>query len=318
MKRYRRILLFLGTAGTTTAAFHKARALAKASGAELRIHLHIDPRATDAISHVSRSLSGMMQSSLLFHYRDWLEEVLFDLRDYGISASGDVHWEGHDARSILRNAFSWRPDIFMKDAAAMSLLHAILPTSLDHDLLRLCPFPFYLVHGTEDSLPLNVAIAVDPSRKIHTQGSLNQRAILAGLGYSSIVDAKFSLLSVFDRDADRSISSAEEYESRRVSHKSWLATLGERFGVPGDDIHVCYGDATQCITRSIRDLGIQLLVTGSLCRNGLSHLLSHSVASTLLQDLRCDLLAVKPAGYEATFSGDIVQPLQLPTHRHRP
>lgn len=302
MSRYHRILLILSDVNQPTPALHKARALATASGAELRIHLHVDHRSIDALSYVNKTVANMAQATRLFHYRDWLEEIVFDLRECGFSASGDVHWENHDAKSILMSTLDWRPDLIIKDVAKSTGLRTLFPISIDHDLLRLCPFPLYLVHREEKGLPLSVAAAVDPSHAWHRHGALNERVIRAGLQYSSVANARFTLLSVFDHYTDSAITSNDKYESKRHTHKSQITTLGQHFGVAPEQIYVHYGDAAQRIARLVHESGVQLLVIGSLCRLGLLHLFSASVAAKLLDEVNCDLLAIKPAGYANEFT----------------
>lgn len=302
MSRYSRILLILSEANKFTPALHQARALAKVSGAELRIHLHVDHRSIDALNHLSKTMADMAQASVLFHFRDWLEEIIFDLREFGITASGDVHWENHDAKSILISALDWHPDLLIKDVIRSSTLRALLTVSIDHDLLRLSPFPLYLVHRQEEGLPKSVVAAVDPSHPWHRHGALNERVIQAGLEHSSVVHASFRLLSIFESDIDGSANSNDEYESQRQTHRFKLAKLGQKFGVESEQIYVHYGAPALRLAHLVRESGAQLLVIGSLCRLGLFHFFSASVAARLLEEVHCDLLAIKPAGYARDFA----------------
>lgn len=302
MGQYRRILLILSSGAAQTPALHRAHALARISGAELKIHLYAHHRAIDALGHVNKSVAGMAQASVLSQCRDWLEETVFDLHECGLSASGEVFWEHADAESILTRALDWQPDLLIKDAGRATALRALLPVSVDHDLLRLCPFPLYLVHGDGHGLPKKAMAAVDPAHPWHRDGALNERVMKAARDYALQADASLELLSVFGADADHSARGDEDYEQQRLAHKTQMAALVQKYGVAAEHTHVCYGEAARTLAREVRTSAIGLLVIGSLCRRGLASIVAGSVAARLVDEIDCDLLAVKPAGFEAEFT----------------
>jgi universal stress protein E len=200
MSQFHRILLVLSSGAQETPALRRARALAKACGAELQIHLYVQHRTIDALHHVNRFVADMAQASVIFHCREWMDEMVYDLNSYGVTTTGHVYWEHQDAESILVNAIDWRPDLLIKDAGKMTALRALLPISVDHDLLSMCPFPLYLVHGGGSELPRKVMAAVDPMHPWHTDGKLNERVMLAAMKYALQTDANLELLSVFGID----------------------------------------------------------------------------------------------------------------------
>lgn len=301
MSQYRRILLILSSGAVETPALHRAHALAKISGAELRIDLYAPHRAVEALGHVNKNLASMAQASVLSQCRDWLEEIIFDLRECELSVQGQVYWEHADAESILTRALDWQPDLLIKDAGRATALRTLLPISVDHDLLRLCPFPLYLVHGERNGVPKKVVAAVDPAHSWHRDGALNERVMKAARDYALQADASLELLSVFGADADHGATGNEDYERQRLAHRTQLAALVKSYGVAADKTHVYYGDAAHTLAREARAAGVELLVIGSLCRRGLARIVAGGVAAQLVDELDCDLLAVKPAGFEGDF-----------------
>lgn len=302
MGPYRRILLILSSGAEETPALHRACALAKASGAQLQIHLYAHHRLIDALGHVSKNVAGMAQATVLAQYRDWLEETVFELHECGLTVSGQVYWEHADAESILNRALDWAPDLLIKDAGRATALRAVLPLSVDHELLRLCPFPLYLVHGGGEDLPKKIVVAVDPAHPWHCDGALNERIIFAARDYALQADASMELLSVCSADTDRNVHNNDEYEQQRLAHKMGLAMLVKKFGVAAQHIHVHHGEAVSTLAREVRASGAGLLVIGSLCRSGIGRLVAGSVAARLVDEIDCDLLAVKPAGFDAVFA----------------
>ena len=302
MSQYRRILLILSSGAQATPALHRAQTLAKLSGAELQIHLYAHYRAIDALSHVNKSVAGMAQAAVLSQCRDWLEETVFDLHECGLAVQGQAYWEHADVESILNRALDWSPDLLIKDAGRVTALRALLPLSIDHELLRLCPYPLYLVHGEQAGLPTKVIAAVDPAHPWHRDGALNDRVMRAARDYALQADASLELMSVFAADSDHSAHNNDEYEQQRQAHKAGLATLVRKHGVSAEQTHVYYGDAASTLAREVRASGCGLLVIGSLCRTGLQRFVAGSIAARLVDELDCDLLAVKPSGFYAEFA----------------
>jgi universal stress protein E len=308
MSQFHRILLILSSGALETPALKRARVLAKTCGAELQIHLYVQHRAIDVLRHINKDVAGMAQESALFHCREWLDEMIYDLNTTGITASGRVYWENRDAESILVNALNWRPDLLIKDAGKATALRALLPVSVDHDLLRMCPFPLYLVHGGGPGLPRKVIAAVDPTHPWHSAGGLNEKVMRAAMEFALQADACLELFSAFGIDA-HSVRANDEYELQRQQHKNALEKLVRKFGVAPEHVHVFYGEPAPTLAQQVFISGAELLVIGSLCRLGLKRFVAGSVADRLVDEVACDLLALKPAGFDEEFTALFGMPL---------
>jgi universal stress protein E len=82
-----------------------------------------------------------------------------------------------------------------------------------------------------------------------------------------------------------------------------------KFGVAPEHIHVFYGDPAATLAQKASISGAELLVIGSLCRLGLGRFVAGSVAGQLIDAVNCDLLALKPDGFDEEFTNIFGMPL---------
>lgn len=103
-------------------------------------------------------------------------------------------------------------------------------------------------------------------------------------------------------------------ESERVRHDAAFARLSERMrerlGTEAFDhlaprFHLRKGAATKVIPETAKELQADVLVMGTLARRGIAGLLIGNTAETILEQVQCSVLAVKPDGFASpiTFEG---------------
>ncbi|TXH03185.1 MAG: hypothetical protein E6R07_12845 [Nevskiaceae bacterium] len=301
MSAYRRILVVLDHDANETPALHRAVALARASGAELRIRLYARNRTADALDHMNHRLAGIAQESALSRCRDWLEDLRFELQESGLRVQTEVQWQTADAINILNHALDDAPDLLVKDAGRASRLRTLVPISVDHELLRLCPFPLYLVHREGHRLPEKVAAAVDPQHPWHRDRALNERVLRAARDCASQSSASLELFSVFTPAPPHAASDAATAVPARAAYQAELERLAARYGAASARTHTLDGEPVQALTAAVHTHDVDLLVIGSLCRRNLTVVVAGSVAARLIDTVDCDVLAIKPAGFEQDF-----------------
>lgn len=78
-----------------------------------------------------------------------------------------------------------------------------------------------------------------------------------------------------------------------------LNYLGESLNVPADCRHLHIGQTMDAILHTAKDINADLVIVGSHGRHGLGLMLFGSTANRILQNARCDILAVRISPKEA-------------------
>lgn len=217
-------------------------------------------------------------------------------------------------RAVLQHGY----DLVLKPADSPSWLSRFL-TSDDMHLLRKCPCPVWLMqtgrHGP-DKLVL-AAIDVDPDASCPADDPLNKQILgcaAAVAAYESaeirVVHAwespvaEFATLFADDPDeTERQIRDGELRARRAIMHdmELWLREgLGpQTCELLQPDFQIIRGRPEHCIPEYAAKINASVVVMGTVARFGIPGLFIGNTAEDILQQLRCDVVAIKPEHFES-------------------
>ena len=220
-------------------------------------------------------------------------------------------------RSVLRNDH----DLVIKMSEGDGLMDRVFGSD-DMHLLRKCPCPVWLVKpGLPESYG-RIMAAVDvnddyPSEELDTRRLLNQQILemasalaLSDFAELHIVHAWHAALESTMRGAFINRPEAEVVayvEAERQHHKENLNVLmDETIGSLGQktlehikpETHLLKGLPQSEIAEFARELKMDLVVMGTVARTGLSGFFMGNTAESILNQLDCSVLAIKPPGFE--------------------
>jgi universal stress protein E len=199
----------------------------------------------------------------------------------------------------------------------------------DMRLLRHCPCPVWLSKGEAYGVFDQILAAVDAEFEAYgggkadteeaedTEDALNRQIL--ELAFSLAADSKARLhighawyppfLSMYNR-ARANIPNKEINAYVRTiecEHTNWLKRLMKRAKQWAGqsalaaseklNIHMRQGDASTEIPKLISEFKIDLLIMGTVARTGISGLVIGNTAETILDQVTCSVLAVKPFGF---------------------
>lgn len=186
----------------------------------------------------------------------------------------------------------------------------------DLHLLRKCPCPVWLVKPSDKSNFSKILAAVDfdPLEPLNT-GELNRRILeLAGsLALSEV--ASLHIIHAWEAFSEKRMASmgfsSEDIkkllEDEQNYHRENLQRLGDYFRTwigreAYDDLsprfHLPKGSAKEVIAPLAMELGVDLVVMGTVARTSISGLFMGNTAESILDQLRCSVLAVKPPDFK--------------------
>jgi universal stress protein E len=283
-------------------ALHRAIAYAQRSGATLHLCLFDYYGPID----YSRTIFGMEVADRARH--DFVEERMHGLSreaaalaERGLRVECEAVWAPHAHEAIVAKVLELKPDLVLKDVdcdgAGAGCLH---PSALDWKLLRLCPAPLMLVRPQARLVPQRLMAAVD----VTAPGgeSLNQRVAAAAAAYAGLSGATWRIASVFSYvpvDTYGTGFIADTYEIMDNSHREALSAFSAAHQVPAQRVlRRSAFDTAEGLAACAEDCQADLVVLGSAYHSGLDRLMSGTTAEALLRRLHCDVLLIKPAGFE--------------------
>ena len=207
-------------------------------------------------------------------------------------------------------------DLLIKPAENPSFIGRLFGSD-DMQLLRNCPCPVWLTRANETSnyACIMAAVDFDPNMPESTEQEIN-RQILDLSGSLALSDfAALHLVHVWDAPAEGMVriwaddpreASIAYVNGVRSSHESVFnrlqGELKDHMGKDGYDylspkFHLRRGVAATVIPEIAKELHADLVVMGTLARTGIAGLLIGNTAESVLEQLQCSVLAVKPPGF---------------------
>lgn len=314
MKRFKNILYVADSSGVVLNAFHHAVGLAERNNARLTVIF--------VVKKIPSYRSQVKQQALRQIVIKKLEASLERLIDW---AAGRVDIEGKIVegkpfleiiREVLRNG----RDLVIKPTWSEDNISTWLFGTNDMHLLRKCPCPVWLIKSTEHIEIRRILAAIDfadddePGPDVVEP--LNRKIMELAGSLAFIERSEFHIVhawTVVGEDIMRSARtgfSKEEINSyidevRQQNHSSlnrllnktrkWMSSRTYDTIAPIE--HVLKGNACQIIPTLARKLNIDLIVMGTVANTGISGVLIGNTAETILHQIDCSVLAVKPPGF---------------------
>jgi universal stress protein E len=280
----------------------KAAQLARALGAELQLfHSVGTPLYEDLCAQGDRSLEAL-ERDLRQQALRRLEVIADQLRQHSIRVSVVAEWDYPVYESIVRQALRIKADLIV---VSRHTGHHTAPWMLrmtDWELVRLSPIPLLLVKNSHAYRHPAVLAALDPTHAFAKPLQLDKeilrlsRAVSQGLRgtlYAVHAYARMPTTAglmtplLFEKMQQQQLRSAKA----RLAHtlRSMRFSRARQYLIAGDPI--------SAITSAARKSHSAIVVMGAVSRSGLKKLFIGNTAESILDELGCDILVVKPPDF---------------------
>jgi len=192
----------------------------------------------------------------------------------------------------------------------------------DMHLLRKCPCPVWLVKPEAPRAYKRILAAVDVdesylSTELVTRHALNVQILemaaylalseFADLHVVHVWDSVYEAISGFVFFPEISPEKeALNIEQERRQHQQWLDTLlrnngniatRDALGYLKPQAHLIKGGASKEIPALAKRLQVDCIVMGTVARTGVRGFIMGNTAETILEQIECSVLAIKPPGF---------------------
>lgn len=321
MKHFKNILYLVESGKDQTAALARAVSLAENNQARLTLLEIIEPPRS-GILEGSRTLEALFSGARqrLMAKLEALTEPYEDRLDMDIQVRlGTPYLEA------IREVLAAERDLVIKLASPDDGILDRFLGGTDLQLLRKCPCPVWIMSPRDKDNYRRILAAVDfdPWREDEEALALNQRilGLASSLALSDFADLHLvhsweplspEMMRLWS-DAEDAGSIADQVNIEHLRHqegferlarhlRDWIGT--ETYDYLTPRLHLLEGSARETIPALAARMEFDLVIMGTVARGGIPGAIIGNTAETILGQLRCALLAVKPA--------DFVTPVTLP------
>jgi universal stress protein E len=311
MSKPQRLLVVVDPTATSHPSIERAAWLARHTGAAIELFISdYAPQQADPRSHGAAATEA--RAALLERHRQRLEHLAQPLLAEGLVVETDARLDHPLYDSIIRKAKDSSADFVVKDTHYHSVLKRSIFSNTDWNLIRNCASTLWLVKPrSPGQSPLFVA-AVDPLHEHDKPAQLDHRIVETAINLSEALSGQTHVFHAFDVVTAIAISTDamtmpialpinDLADAMRAQHTEAVERLCKDHGVPPERTHIQQGGTRQSLLALTERLRADAVVMGALSRSGLKAVFIGNTAEDVLDRLHCDLVIVKPAGFEAVL-----------------
>jgi nucleotide-binding universal stress UspA family protein len=318
MKRFKNILYVLGSESDDTCALARAVQLARANQARLTALAVVDELPAGTMLRGMALTTDTLQKAMVEASTTRLRELV-DAVDPGGRIEVKVA-AGTPFLQVIREVLRNGRDLVIKCTDAPGMVGRLFGSD-DMHLLRKCPCPVWLCKPDAGGRYRRILATVDveqfyPEHELQTRHALNLLLLelAASLAqtdsaelhvvyaWSAIGESVMRSTSLWapDEKIDAYIAAARERQERALDAlltelRTVIATRGE--SMPEPIRHLPKGSARSEVPELARRIDADLVILGTLGRTGVPGLFIGNTAESVLHQVDCSVLALKPSGF---------------------
>jgi nucleotide-binding universal stress UspA family protein len=320
MHRFKNVLCVVEDEESSQAALERALDLASNNQASLTVIAVVQPLTFGIGMPDGGPVYGDYQGAMLREREQRLEALLEPYRKQREIRSGVLL--GITFLEVIREVLRGEYDLVIKCPEAPGWLDRIF-TGDDMHLLRKCPCAVWLVNPKSGASCQRILAAVDvddnyPPAELQTRQTLNESIMdVAG----ALAVSEFAQLHVVhtwaavgesvmrngafvNHTEDQINAYVDEVRRHHADNLDKLMHQAEaRLGLDAIDyvkpqLHLLKGSARREIPLLARELQVDCIVMGTVARTGVRGFIMGNTAETILGQINCSVLALKPPGFE--------------------
>lgn len=203
-------------------------------------------------------------------------------------------------------------DLLVKASEPSNLIHSVLFGHLDRQLIRKCPCPVWIEKASERRRRERILAAVDPSpyredgARDEVREQLNDAILDSAVEVSHALSAELHVAHVWPFHSEGALRTRagltdeailQVSDSIRHEHQEAFESLLAPYRGHIARTHLIKGNPGEEISRLAASQSIDAIVLGTVCRSGIEGFLIGNTAETILDQVSCSLLALKPYGF---------------------
>ena len=318
MKRFKNILCAVGPEESSAPVLERAVSLAQNNQAALSV-VAVVPRVSAGIGMPDGGpISNQLQAALVSEHTQVLESLIEPYRQR-IEIQSEV-LIGVPFLEIVQEVLRKRHDLVIKIPEQWDWLDRVFGSD-DMHLLRKCPCPVWLIRPQAPKTYRRILAAVNvdegnPPAELQGRYAMNRQILEMASTLALSEFSELHVVHVWDAIGESAMRGAfmnapEEKikaytEHVRRQHEASLETMmREVYRNLGNDVldyikpkkHLIKGWARKEIPLLAKRIEADLIVMGTVARSGVPGFIMGNTAETILNQIDCSVLAIKPPGF---------------------
>lgn len=308
MEKYQNILVVIDPQHEEQKALKRAVELAKKTNAKITAFLSIFDFSYEMTTMLSHDERESMRESVISSRTEWINQLINDSTDNTLNIDILVIWHNRPFEAIIHQVLDKGFDLVVKATHQHDKFKSIIFTPTDWHILRKCPCPVLLVkdHLWPENGKILAAVNVGSDENEHI--SLNQKITEEALHLAKLVKAEAHLVNSYPGTPVNIAIEIPEFnvmeynDTMKNHHLSAMQEHANNFSVMLNNTHVQEGLPEDVIATLADELDSELVILGTIGRTGLSAALIGNTAEHVIDQLNCDILALKPDGYTSPLA----------------
>lgn len=310
MQRFKNILLVADFDTRQQMAVDRAVSLARQNEAQLTVLAVVKELPADLRMAVTVLSPGELLELVMSDYRNKVDALVADIDRSGIDAKSQVV-SGSPFVEIIRKVLRDEHDLVILAADGTGGVRERLLGSTSMHLMRKCPCPVWVVKSAKRTSYRQILAAVDTTNDSpdSDRESLNPLILQLASFTAQMDNSDFRVVQVWSMIGEQyiaahgqlgkiAIDKMREETKREFARK--LDSLLADVDLQGVVVHKHLprsDNVARTIVKLATNKKIELLVMGTVCRTGLAGFFIGNTAETVLSEVNCSVLTVKPEGF---------------------
>lgn len=308
METYQNILVVIDPSTDEQKALKRAIDLASrinhdnANKTKVSAFLSIFDFSYEMTTILSSDERDVMRQSVIKDKELWLESIIHELNP-DIEINCQVVWHNRPFEAIIEQVINKGYDLVIKGTHQHDKFKSVVFTPTDWHILRKCPCPVLLVKEHKWPSNGNIIAAVNVGSDEAEHHSLNVKITEEAKQLAQLIHANIHLVNSFPGTPVNIAIEIPEFNSTEYNdtmlkhHEQAMIAHANQFDISVANTHVKEGLPETVIEQVANKLDAELVILGTIGRTGISAALIGNTAEHVIDQLNCDVLALKPDGY---------------------
>ncbi|EFP98172.1 universal stress protein UspE [Vibrio caribbeanicus] len=305
MSIYNKILVVADINSEVQPALERAMQLASKSQSTSHVlfFLSIYDFSYDMTSMLSVDERDAMRRGVIQQREKWMREIAKEHVLDDIQFDVRVVWHNRPYEAIIAEVFAGGHDIVIKGTRKHDLLESVIFTPTDWHLLRKCPSPVLMVKNSAWPENASILASVHVGSENHNHLGLNDAMVEQMNSLTDRLGAEPYLVNAYPVTPANITIELPEFDPStytnavRGHHLTAMKALRQKHGYDESKTVVEQGLPEDVIPDVAQRLNAAMVVVGTTGRTGLSAVFIGNTAEHIIDNINCDVLALKPNGY---------------------
>jgi|TARA_B110000008_G_scaffold62230_1_gene62080 universal stress protein E len=294
------ILVVLDNEHPEQHAFDRALALASSVNADITILGSCYEAYCEDSSSLEIETKNKIKDALMNNCQLWLDGFVDEAQKQGIEISTEVHWQKNLHNAVMESLNTKDFDLVIKGTKAHKGIIDRVFTHSDWNLLRHCPAPVLLVKSSKPWANNRILASIDATSHDEGHRLINENILDFAEHLSDHFSTDLHLVNSYPMVALAfamvpEVTAPDDIQKYITEqHKDECERYAKKYNINDDHIHITEGDPDDVVEVMAKEIEADLIVIGTVAREGLSGVLLGNTAERIVDRVACDVLVIKP------------------------